>query len=193
MGRTVILPDNPHVGDVVAVINVGPEQWMIQGNATMASENQEQVRFRSFAERYLVTRSHAFTKGNEEAEAWECGLQARTIYEMLNGLATKYATPEAQPEQATPAKPSQPWHGHTTRHRSGGSVGPSGPSIPPGTVVDSQMHALIQQYKSAVRNGAPKNLIHQMEDALSDLIAQQKAANQLPKQPSIHDSKGWTG
>lgn len=39
-------------------------------------------RFRSFAERYLVTRSAFFRVGFEVEDAWKCMLDAKTIYKM---------------------------------------------------------------------------------------------------------------
>lgn len=49
----------------------------------------EVTRFRSFAERYVVARATAFRSGakEEEADAWECVLRARSVYSQIESVA----------------------------------------------------------------------------------------------------------
>lgn len=58
----------------------------------------EQQRFRSFAERYVIARAHNFSADpvQEEHDAWECAVRARSLYEKINNLSHKYAKVDEQ-------------------------------------------------------------------------------------------------
>lgn len=51
------------------------------------TDTVEQSRFRSFAERYLIERASTFTVGNEVKEAWDCTLDALSIYRRIKSTA----------------------------------------------------------------------------------------------------------
>lgn len=44
------------------------------------------ARYRSFAERYVIERAKFFPVGKELEAAWQAGMEARSIYKMLQGL-----------------------------------------------------------------------------------------------------------
>lgn len=68
----------------------------IQKVGTMA--NQEETRFRSFAERYVIERASSFKVGNEDADGWEAIQRAKTAYKQIAMMAAA-AFPDLKPGQ----------------------------------------------------------------------------------------------
>lgn len=52
----------------------------------------ERYRFRSFAERYLLTRTATFagTDAQIQAQGWEAILQAKSLYKKIDAVATEF-------------------------------------------------------------------------------------------------------
>jgi hypothetical protein len=59
------------------------------------------TRFRSFAERYLLTRSHLFKQGRELEDAHACVLEARTVYKIIGGVQDPDTWPDGTPKQGS--------------------------------------------------------------------------------------------
>lgn len=77
--------------------------------ATMESE--EQKRFRSFAERYVVERAASFRAGHEQEDAWACVQEAVNVYTTIHEVAERrFPFPQAErPTQALPSSaPNKP-------------------------------------------------------------------------------------
>lgn len=62
--------------------------------------NQEQTRFRSFVERFLVERASAFDKNNVDKDVWEALMQAKTAYSQI-ALISESMYPDAKPGGAS--------------------------------------------------------------------------------------------
>lgn len=50
----------------------------------------DKVRFRSFAERYIIARATTFTVGNEANDAWKALLDAKSIYRKIKASAATF-------------------------------------------------------------------------------------------------------
>jgi len=64
------------------------------------AESEEKKRFRSFAERYVVARAHLFPVENELDAAWQCMLNAKTAYKMINSAGSEFDPLPDAAEQA---------------------------------------------------------------------------------------------
>lgn len=171
----------------------------------MVSQNKEQERFRSFAERYLVERASTFRVGSEDEDAWKCGLNARTAYDMVEQLAMKYADkpeqtvapPNGQPYGAGiagPVGPSSGARGATGAH--GGYVGHPGQAIAlarqldhllrghtPSPSTKTKMNAL----EHALKANAPPHLV----DALADVVKRDLIDERAKAQQPMHSESIW--
>jgi hypothetical protein len=58
-------------------VNAASGTWVRETSAT------DQTRFRSFAERYLLTRAPHWPVGKETELAWEATLDAKRLYRMI--------------------------------------------------------------------------------------------------------------
>jgi hypothetical protein len=68
--------------------------------------SEEQKRFRSFAERYVVERASTFRVGHEREDAHTAVLDARSIYKNIEQVARQaWAEPPVYPPGATGPSP----------------------------------------------------------------------------------------
>ena len=61
----------------------GAQQGVDSGPTNPSPSSVEQTRFRSFAERYLLTRAPHWPVGKETEMAWEATLDAKRFYRMI--------------------------------------------------------------------------------------------------------------
>lgn len=62
----------------------------------MAGEPDDQ-RFRSFAERYVITRAATFRVGHEVDDGWAAVLDARQLYKAIRTASAPFRKPEQGP------------------------------------------------------------------------------------------------
>jgi hypothetical protein len=79
----------------------GPRIREITEEGFMGFNNDEE-RFRSYAERYIIERAHTFRAGHEKEDAWAALLDAKSTYAQIAGVASATYREQAD-TQAAPA------------------------------------------------------------------------------------------
>lgn len=104
--------------------------------------NSDQERFRSFAERYIIERAHAFRPGHEQEDAWAALLDAKSSYGQIKSVGLATFNESDNSVQAAPGQsPATPYSNKAR------------------TKVDKQIaEAALQASKTAPRRGALQKL-----------------------------------
>lgn len=57
-------------------------------------QTEEQKRFRSFAERYVIERASTFRKGSEDEDGWDALQRAKSLYKQIDRMSVTMNPPE---------------------------------------------------------------------------------------------------